>query len=223
MKTISEASKEVLRNSHSTIKWIWTIVMALAVEKAIETFIYCIDPMTGAEVIRDLQNFYIRDFLLFITFIFTIVRFYHGDCRYIDMTYLESWFKASDPESAPSPRSRFFDFYLLVLHAILFYALAASQRYFFYFFNIYASLLLINSIWLSTIYLRSSNKKNVRYPRNWAINNVVHLCFLAGLYFLTDGLAAPCAYIVFFSIAVSNSFFDYLTTWSYYFPEIKEA
>ncbi len=223
MQTMSEVSKEILRNSYSTLKWIWAIVMALAVEQAVETFIYYVDPTTGVEIIRDWRHFYMKDVLIFIIFIVTIVRFYHGDSRYLDRTYLESRLEGFGPRRAPSARSRFFDFYFLLCHAIIFYVLAASQRYFLYFFYVYIFLLFFNSIWLGTTYLRAPKKEDVRFPRNWAVNNIIHVYCLLSLYFLTNELASSYSHIAFFFLALSNSFFDYFTTWSYYFPRIEET
>ncbi|MFC1983555.1 hypothetical protein ACFLVO_00855 [Chloroflexota bacterium] len=222
MRIISEASKEVLKNSHATLKWMWIIVMGFAVKKAIETFIYYIEPSTGAEVLRDWQHFYLKDVMLFIIFILTMVRFYHGDSRYLDRTYLESQLRTFNPKTY-SARNRFCDFCLLLIHAILFYSLAAHQRNFPIFFCIYGSLLLFNAVWLGIMSLRALRKEDVKYPLNWAINNVIHVCFFIALYLCTNKLEASYSYIIFFALAISNSLFDYLTTWPYYFPKIVEA
>jgi hypothetical protein len=218
---LSQVSKEFLKNCHETLKWIWVIVMALAVERAIETFIFYIDPNTGAEIVKDWQHIHLNDALLFIIFIVTIVRFYHGDSRYLDRTYLESQLRAVDPKLY-SARNRFTDFYLLLIHAFLFYVLAASQRNFSLFFLTYTTLILFNSIWLGIMYLRAPNKKDVRYPRNWAINNIIHVCLFVGLYLLTNRLEASYSHIVFFTLVISNTFLDYFTTWPYYFPRVEE-
>ena len=39
MITLPETSKEVLKNSHTTLKWMWIIVMGFSVKKAIETIL----------------------------------------------------------------------------------------------------------------------------------------------------------------------------------------
>lgn len=209
---ITEKSKELLKNCHTTLKWMWIIVMALAVKKAVENFVYCVDPATGTQILRGWRHLYLQDILVFTTFITTIVRFYQGDSRYLDRTYLESCLDL-DPEYYFA-RNRFFDFYLLLFHAILFYALAASERQFLSFFYIYSTIILFNAIWLGVVYLRAPDKKRVLYPRNWSINNFFHFCLLIVLYFFTNGLKADYAYIIFFILASSNTFVDYLTTWS---------
>ncbi len=220
MKILPESAKVVLKNSHATLTWMWIIIMVLAVEKAVENFIYCIDPVTGNEILRDWQYLNLQDVFLFIIFITTAVRFYHGESRYLDRTYLESQLETFQAESY-SARYRFFDFYLLLSHAILFYALAAFERQLVGFFYIYTALLVLNVIWLGIVCCREPIKAELRYPRRWIINNTIHACLLIILYFATNGLTAGNAYIVFFVLAMSNTFFDYFTTWPYYFPPIK--
>jgi hypothetical protein len=198
------------------------VVMALAAAKAIEIFLYYIVPTTGEEVLRDWSHFYSRDVMLFIVFMVTIIRFYHGDSRYLERKYLEFPLHTFNPKDYSSI-IRFTNIFWLAVHAILFYYLAASQRDFPLYFSIFGGLLLFNAVWLVITYILTPNKENLKYPLYWAVNNIIHVGFLIGLYFGTNELEASYSYIIFSTLAISNSFIDYLTAWPYYFPKIVEA
>lgn len=224
MESISKKSEETLRNSHSTLKWMWTIVMALAVAKAIEIFFYCYESDTGTETLKSVSDFSIRSLLLIFIFIFTIVRFYHGDSRFLHRVYLEIQLEKFNPKIY-SFKWIIFDFYWLLWHAILFYTLAAYQSNFPYFFWIFLILLAADSIrQLGIRFFRALPEKDTQVAWKWCLNNFFHVIALILIYFFTRGLEANYSDIYFFIFALTNTLIDYYATYDYYFsPEIESA
>ena len=233
MRKISgEDRREVLRNTHNILNWLWVLIMVLAADKAIQNLIYYADPVTGNEVLRTWSDFTPQIVVLFIVFLFTMVRFYHGDTRYLDRTYLEAQLSEFDPK-VHSYVDRILDFYILVLHGIIFYAMAAFQREFIGFATVYVILLYFNVIWLTVLYYRQGSRirKGIlgaesrqaaievqRAAKWWITNNFVCASLLLPLLILGDHIKVAYGLVIFGIVAAANTIIDYTGTKYFYFP-----
>ena len=69
-KIIDRDRKEVLRNTHNILAWLWVLIMVLATGKAIQNFIYYSEPVTGNEILRNWSDFTPQVIVLFLVFLF---------------------------------------------------------------------------------------------------------------------------------------------------------
>ncbi|HEX74099.1 MAG TPA: hypothetical protein G4N93_03000 [Dehalococcoidia bacterium] len=231
-KMSNKDRKEVLRNTHNILTWLWILIMVLAAGKAIQNLIYYVDPVTRNEVLRNWSDFTPQVVVLFLVFLFTMVRFYHGDTRYLDRTYLEAQLAEFDPE-VHSYFDRILDFYILVFHGIIFYAMASFEREFVGFVTVYVILLYFNVAWLAVLYYRQRARirrgalgddsrqaamEVQRAAKWWIVNNMVCASLLVPLLFTTDCIKAPYSLTIFGIVAMANTIIDYLGTKYFYFP-----
>ncbi|AOE48905.1 hypothetical protein [Kangiella sediminilitoris] len=121
-----------------------------------------------------------------------------------------------------------FDVPILLCHSFLFFFLAqilvevdqqtileTKDDYMYKFIRVYASLLLINSIWLNT--LKAAGQKRSSESK-WMLNNIVFglfgwLMFIAGWF---EWVSATTAFFIAMSAFFINSMLDfYMTGWAY--------
>ena len=170
--------------------------------------------------------------VLFLVFLLTMVRFYHGDTRYLDRTYLEGQLAEFDPK-VHSYLDRILDFYILVFHGIIFYAMAAYEREFVGFVTVYIILLYFNAIWLAVLYYRQrarigegalgddSRQAAIEVQgaaKWWIVNNMICASLLLPLLFARDHMAAHWSLTIFGIVAMANTVIDYWGTRYFYFP-----
>ncbi|MBI2953722.1 MAG: hypothetical protein HYY30_05370 [Chloroflexi bacterium] len=232
MLRLDERSRETLRNCHVTLKWMWIVLMGFALKESIETFLYRIDS-TGHRFLRNLNDYDWVSVGVFLVFLVTLLRFFHGDSRYLDRKYLEMQLDDFNPNGFRSGK-RFADMNMLLIHGIIFYALGVSQRDPVRFFAIYAGLLLFNSVWLVIAWrmsnerrgergeVRGAKESEDRFPLYWAKNNLVHFGAFVLLFFVASSSYDEWPFrLAVLALGASNCFFDYFLTWRYYFPKLK--
>ena len=225
-----------MKHAHDAIRIVVAVIMAVALKRAVEaTF----NPPAGAEV-KTLSMFTAGEVAAFLVFLVTIARFFMGDMRHLDTTYLDPIMGTKEAGPGETrPLNRFLDFYLLLTHGIIFFYMAtsiASTRYFFLF---YTFLILFNTLWLVVITVLGANTVDhrsaveelkrrgavgflrTRPPQTrWALNNTL----FGGLFVLVlvyGSLLSVPLLIPFVVLALGNSAVDYFLTWEFYFPPFE--
>lgn len=231
-----EKRRTEMKHAHDAIRIVFAVIMAVALKRAVET---TFNPPAGAEV-KTLSMFTAGEIAVFLVFLVTIARFFMGDMRHLDTTYLDPIMgtKEADPGET-RPLNRFLDFYLLLTHGIIFFYMATSIASTRYFFFLYTFLILFNTFWLvlvtvlgaktidSSRAIEEWRKRGMvgflrtRPPQiRWALNNT----FFGGLFVIVlvyGSLLSFPLLIPFVALALANSAVDYFLTWEFYFPPFE--
>lgn len=225
MKTISEKSIRSLERLENNYKLIYTVIMSVPLITALQDLSLKTDLKTGVWNFKGWINFDLQSIVIFIIFLFFYTRFFLGDLRLLDLKYLEHQHEASY-QKRYSSFSRFIDFFSLIIHAIFFFILSSAITNFYGFFETFIMILMINTIWLSFVYLNTSreNRQRVeaRSSLNWIMNNLICSLFLVLLFISRNFLPEKIVFWAFVTIAGLNTILDFSLAWRMYFPKIQE-
>jgi hypothetical protein len=229
----NEVVQAILGNIHTSLKWLWQIIMALALVKGVEIYVSSLESKIINSHFDSFVIFWDINTLVFGSFIFIFLRFYFGDNRYLDLSYLEtSYSRGLENELEKfSGFKRFSDILLLLTHGIFFYFMSRfinNLSNYLFFFNF---LLIVNVIWLfiqvgyKTDYGKDLGKKDVLIGRMktykpiaiWIINNITTLFVMFLIFFSSS----ENKYLIGLAVCIINSIVDFIFTWKYYFPDLK--
>lgn len=235
IKAISpvELVREILRNTHESLKWVWLIIMALALIAAVENFTEVISAVPIEKPFDLLSMLSTIATLTFLSFLLVFVRFYFGDSRHLDLSYIETQFRYGIESEVKkyTGAKRALDIASLLLHGILFYFLAANlaavEKYI-YFFTV---LLFANSIWLlvqlgfSSALTQGFGKAEAIFGDMkrygvlifWPVNNLV----FGTLLILVTFSSIPYRLYWGLGLTVLNSIVDFSFAWRFYFPNLS--
>jgi len=154
--------------------------------------------------------------MLFATFILTLLPFYHGAMRHLDMAFAEQ-----DTERGAAPL--LVDFVILFLEGCIFVAIAALIREPVYFAWGFLVLLTVDVVWGFLAYLAFSANRKTAPELTWCWINLVTICFLV-VYFYFEKLfgASPAPVdpfyfsLIILFIASIRTVVDYALTWEMY-------
>lgn len=168
---------------------------------------------------------------LLVTFVATLIPFFHGTLRHLDDTYIEQLARPTRNGALLA------DFVLLFLQSCLFFALAVHIAHPETFGRIFVALLLLDALWaigtrlvffpvtgnvvkdLQIIFL--GNEQHA--PITWAKNNLIFVALLVVLLGVAEtaqpvqwewGLAIGIAVL-----GLARTIRDYNTSWTFYFPD----
>ena len=155
----------------------------------------------------------------FIAYLFTLVPFYHGALRHLDITYFE------DPDQQTKSGALMADWSLLFIESCVLLTMAllvASPVLFSY---TLAVLLLFDTIWAFLAHLAFSPLSSEQCAENkWAIINLITavLLILAMVYIDSlDKIQKPVEiyrWVVILTVSALRSIMDYYFCWSFYYP-----
>lgn len=220
---------EILKNTHSSLKWVWQILMGLALANAIRVFSFAINPALIENPLDILGAFYCESSLVFFSFSLIFIRIFFGDSRYLDLNYLETQYHYGLKAELGSFNTirRFFDIVLLILNGTLVFMLSQFINETNTYISLFILLMAANIVWLMLAFIiqRESNKKEILIgglKRNapllrWSINNFVFS--VAVILWINH---SPKGTIIAILLTIFNSFADFLVTWPFYFPDLKK-
>lgn len=190
--------------SVDNLQALYTVVIALALVKAIETLFS----------INNSNNliFHYEYLLTTISLIITIIPIHHGASRYLDITYTVR-------RDVRSKYAGMLDFLFFFLEAILFFVLALvlTNNITFYIFII--GLLLLDVIWLSTV--RLTNPDNFPKVIKWLKINLITILMLGigiiivHLKIFNDNIFV---WIILSITIILRTVVDYAWNWEFYWP-----
>jgi hypothetical protein len=146
-----------------------------------------------------------------VTFLVTVVPFFHGMNRHLDRCYLEN-------RDTKVQKALLFDFAVFFVEAGLLFALAASAQSGLYGFLILAAMLAIDVVW-ATISQWIHYGENPTGTWMWAAVNTATIVTIVLIYFLQVYSPAAKPWIL-SMIAVVRSVLDYSISWELYFPPV---
>jgi hypothetical protein len=159
----------------------------------------------------------IAELLLFVSFIFTLVPFYHGALRHLDDAYLEN----INPHIRAG--ALILDVLLLISHGMVFVALSlllASPGQFAW---LLVAVLAVDVVWGGLVHYGASTQSKDGAEGKWALINLVFvvvscvllLSFDIGLKSQIDPTKVAAGV---FAISLLRTLVDYGLCWAFYFP-----
>lgn len=153
---------------------------------------------------------------LFFALLVTLIPFYHGALRHLDVTYVEQ--RGAEVRAG----ALLADFLLLFLEGSLFVGLAALLERPEVFAWTFVALLTLDTIWGFTAHLAFSRHPKLKEEARWAIINAVTVVVLVlflillGAYPPGSQPHAPGLAFGLLGIAVLRTVVDYFVSWEFY-------
>lgn len=197
---------DFFKRSVDSLQGIYSIIIALAIAQAINTtFIASGELKPANDIFQILPQF--------LTFVVTIVPFFHGMNRHLDKCYLSQ-------NSNPIEGALLFDFFVFFIEAMVLFSFAGTLKSgSLQCFLILAILLFFDSLW-SMISYWIHYKDFKRGPIVWCAINIVTIILMILLYF-HQYFPNEIKPWIFFIIAFGRTVSDYYFCWSFYFPETE--
>ena len=159
----------------------------------------------------------------FAAYLVTLVPFYHGALRHLDLAYFEN------PTSHARPGALMVDWSLLFVESCGLLALALLINRPIPFMFTLTALLAFDAVWAFVAYLAFSPKptEHPAEPR-WAVINFAAVLMLIGTAVYLDSIDSAAKpvdtyrWIAVVSLAVGRTVWDYGWCWSYYYPSGNE-
>lgn len=212
--TIEENNKvtKARERSVNNLQRLYTVVISLAITVSLKNLF---EDVFGYETTpgKGILNFpgYCEHLLRFISFIFTVVPFFHGANMYLDETYVTVKSKARR-------YALLIDFVAFFLEGLGIFVLAMYARIDNNFYAIMSGVLLFDIVWvLSTYITAEGDKPKIKW---WAVVNIITVftifIFLWSSLWPNDVLKS---WMLMF-ICVVRTALDYILVWPLYYPEI---
>jgi hypothetical protein len=157
----------------------------------------------------------------FLAYLVTLVPFYHGALRHLDITYFE------DAQAKTKPGALMFDWTLLFLESCFLLALALLLQSPKPFGFALCALLGFDCIWAFIACLAfSPETKEHRAEWKWAFINLAAVFLLLVMLLYIESLDAALKpvetfrWVVILLVAVVRTICDYAWNWTYYYPPI---
>jgi len=162
-------------------------------------------------------NLYYRQFLVFTSFIFILVPFFHGANRYLDATYVTGERQAKD-------FALIIDFLLLFAEALLLFVLAMVQSDRIIFYTILSSLLILDIFWVTITNLTAKEKKD-KVPKfvKWATINATTTIIIILSIWSNLWKSEIIAEIILTIVVILRAVIDYYIVWEFYYPVIQDG
>jgi hypothetical protein len=207
-----DAVEEARKRSVDNLQRLYTVVISLAVTELLKRLL--VDPST-----RAFKTPSLIEGTMLISFVFTIVPFYHGANRYLDATYVTK-------ERTPQNDALMIDFVFLFGEALLTFALAMSCGNIQNYYLLFILLLLYDLIWVfSTQYTSKPNEGADSSYKKWLVINVIAIViiFLLGWSKYTSLWPNDDVRSLFLvAMGVLRTILDYVVAWKFYFPELMQ-
>jgi hypothetical protein len=203
-------SSSATERSVDSLQRIYAVIVALAVGQAIRLLF-----SAPADADIFIVAFWEHEAVWpFVSFIFTVVPFYHGMNRHLDRCYIER--HATNVQGM-----LLFDFVVFFIEASLLFIFASSLHSGLVAFGSLAILLGVDTIWALVSHF-VHYKTFTPSVRRWAVLNSVAIA-LGGVVVFLEVIRPEGVLIVLALIAVVRSVLDYHGSWEFYFPPAASA
>ena len=194
-----------IARSVDSLQKIYAVIIALAIGNLANV------------VLRDLNEISELDTVVpylpvILSFFLTIVPFYHGMNRHLDICYIEN-------EDSFSKGSLIFDFFIFSFEALSFLVLSFFIKTGLAAFAILGFILVFDTLWS---YISHWTHYNHIKPttRIWAYINAITVCVGFLIYSLDFILNKEILFLILFILRI---FFDYKLGYRFYFPDSRKA
>lgn len=210
-KKIADPTYEARKRSVDILQRLYAIVVSLAIAVCLRgTFVKIFGDgfHIKGEGLGGCALYY-QHILRFLSFIVTVVPFFHGANRYLDDKYILS--------SKAAPRGALlFDFCMLFLEALGIFVLAMFARIDNNFYAVLAGILLLDIVWVLSTCVSSQEKKlPIKW---WAVVNIMTLfCIFIFLWSSLWPSDVSKSWML-MAICLVRTALDYMLVWRFYYP-----
>jgi hypothetical protein len=201
---MSSSHQQIRQRSVDSLQKLYAIIVALAISISIQSlFLNKADQsfVLSSEIVKYLPCFF--------AFMVTLIPFYHGMNRHLDVCYIER-------DTIPPKGALLFDFIVFFVESFVLFTIAATIRNWEACFALLGVLLAMDTIWAFVshlIHYRGPTPSVIK----WSAINVVAVILSIFLYLtsLFPNSSKPC---VLFCVAFLRALLDYVICWEFYFP-----
>lgn len=207
---------EQMRSMINSLKEIMTIIVGLALTNSIIQFV----TVDGA--IREIKDISPESAIIFTLSAITMVRFYHGNFRHLDVVY--SYYNYKDDyvyesvKQHPKEEKVALDFFLILIESLILCVMSFYQRIPLYFFYIFIILLIFDIIWFCSIWHVATSEETFKHQKYWTVSNMFTIIALVIVQSLSTSLKEDITIYISSFIILANSLVDYKWNWNFYFP-----
>lgn len=206
---------EARTNSVRNLEYLYTTVVAVALSLSIYNLI---------DTTRGSAPFKLELLPIFFALLVTLIPFYHGALRHLDITYIEEGGKHVRKGAL------LVDFSALFIESCLFVVLAAFVPRPIYFAWGLVVLLAFDTVWGVTAYLGFSREGRLKPERTWALINFVAVIVISIYLVVLDFMpSAEIAYVSDLKLSVGllgfslvRTVIDYIFCWNTYYPSAED-
>jgi hypothetical protein len=202
---MTESSERRIARSVDSLQKIYSVVIALAIGQAIQTFL--IDRPAGTLAAAAVVLGRTPAFLALLAI---LVPFYHGMNRHLDVVYIER------PQEQRAEAALLFDFVVFFFESCLLFAVAYSVGPGLAAFAFLGTLLAVDVLWaLASHWIHYTRDKQGIF--SWAAINAAAI--VLGLFVgLTEYYSTTAKGWLLLVVAIGRTVFDYWFYWQFYFP-----
>jgi heme/copper-type cytochrome/quinol oxidase subunit 4 len=202
--------KEAQTNSVRNLQNLYSIVVGLGLSLSIYNLI---------DTSREGAPFKLELLPFFLSFLVTLIPFYHGALRHFDATYIEQ------DNRQVRGCALLADFVILFIESCLLLTLAvllATPQFFAWGL---VTLLALDCVWGFVAHKVFSQETKIKPELRWAIINLVTSVILSVCFIVIDifppaaGAGEPKLWAIIFSVSVIRTIIDYVLCWDFYFPK----
>lgn len=199
-----------LGNSMTALKFLYAVTAGFALTEGSRLF-FVVKNLDG-DLGVDFRPGFV-EYVIFVIFISTVVRFSHGAMRHFDATYVE-------PGGHPSDWDPLIDFVGLFAQATLLLLMAFSLDEPRDFSRLLLALIVIDTIWLTFAY-RASPDNNGAPFNNWVVTNSLFIPLFPVLILWGDRPEVLVPILA--TTVIFHTTLDYAAPnqWEFYFPDVE--
>ena len=196
--------------SVNNLQRLYTIVISLAIVQALRQLIEII----SEKGLGDFDQYYSELFMC-LSFLFTVVPFFHGANRYLDATYVTG-------ERVANYRALLIDFIVLFIEGLVLFGLSMVINNLTVFYTLLASLLALDIAWVGSTQL-TAEKEADKVPKfkKWASINALAIAAISISVWSRLWVSEIVKNIMLTLIVIARTIYDYISVWEFYYPQEK--
>jgi hypothetical protein len=217
MQDLPTNAEKSIWSTISSLKEIVTIVTGVTITNGIVVFLTDGDYTN----IKDFKDLALQTIVLFLLLVGNIIRFYHGNMRHLDVTYLVKFEADSSGDiNRPGRRNVAIDFFVIFAQSLIFAALSFYLGEPTEFFTIFAGLLILDVVWFLSVYQYTPDRKAFEHQKRWTLNNTIAVFALLTTTAVSRTLDPVLLFCLFALIIALNTIVDFVISWDFYFPSL---
>ena len=145
-------NKKKVENVRDTLKTLWQVGMLGAMFEVAKRYGESFGAIDEADFVRDfIHRILSEDSIYFVSFVLCFLRFFVGDSRMLDLSYIESTRREGFRKTMKkfTPTKQALDLALLVVHAFFFHLMAVNIEKHATYLSFFFCLSAVNILWLS--------------------------------------------------------------------------
>lgn len=186
------------------------------------------------EKISTLYEFSFQPLCLFLILLINIIRFYHGNVRLLDDSYLikeKTYLDTGNETKDDRLNYIHWDFIVILITGILFAFMSFYLHKYADFFSIFTFILIFDVAWYFFTNKDTRDPRIQKQRKYWAFNNIAHLLLFIPIVTIeinnrfssmsssdTTTIYNRWSVLLLFILGTTNAIADFYISWPFYFP-----